>query len=54
MAMKVPGLALTMKSFTALVYCSHAKGNVHDSYAVKVMKSGIVVDRLPVQPTSCF
>ena len=54
MAMKVPVLPLTMKSFTAHVYCSRAKGNVHDSYAVKVIKLGIVVDCLPVQPTSCF
>ena len=27
--------------------CSREEGNVHDPYAVKVMKSGIVVDHLP-------
>ena len=55
MSMKVPGLPLTMnfyeRAWTSthheIFHCSCAEGNVHDPYAVKIMKLGIVVGYLP-------
>ena len=42
MSMKVPG-----PTHHEIFQCSREEGNVHDPYAVKVMKSGIVVGHLP-------
>ena len=38
-----------------IIYCSHVEGHVHDPYAVKVIKSGIVVGHLPKKiSVTCF
>ena len=63
MSMKVPGLPLTMNFYERAwasthhetFHCSHVQGNVHDPYAVKVMKSDVVVGHLPKKiSATCF
>ena len=59
MSMKVPGLPLTMNFYEhawtpthhEILHCSRAEGNVHNPYAVKVMKSGIVVGHKKISAT---
>ena len=61
MSMKVPWLPLTMNFYECawtpthheLLHYSCAEGNVHDPYAVKVMKSGVVVGHLPKKIRKC-